>query len=127
MSLRSPLAQVRGLGAAGGGAQHWIGQRVSAVALIPLTIWFVLSLLGLPEIDFLTLRGWIASGWAPVLLSLLLLVLCYHSWLGVQVVIEDYVTRAGKKICALLASTFLHGLIAAAGLYAVLRIALVPL
>lgn len=127
MSLRSALGQVRGHGAAGGGARHWLSQRVTALALIPLSIWFVISLLGLKPIDYLTLRAWISEGWAPVLLGLLLLVLSYHSSLGVQVVIEDYVSDNAKKFVALLASRFIHALVAAAGVFAVVKVALVPL
>lgn len=127
MSLRSPLARVRGLGAAGGGSHHWWSQRVSALALVPLTLWFILSLLGLPGLDYVTLHAWIGSGWTPVLLCLLLLVLAYHSWLGVQVVVEDYVHGKGSKLFALLGSTFAHAIVAAAGVFAVVKIALVAL
>jgi succinate dehydrogenase / fumarate reductase, membrane anchor subunit len=123
MSLRSPLGRVLGTGAAGGGAQHWWSQRVSAVALVPLTLWFVLSLLGLPQLDYGSVHGWIATGWVPVLLCLLLITLSLHSWLGVQVVVEDYVHSKGSKLFALLGSTFVHVIVAVAGVFAVVKIA----
>ena len=87
MSLRSPLGQVRGMGAAGGGVHHWWSQRLSSLALIPLTLWFALALFGLPQLDYLTVREWMATGLAPVLLGLLVIVLTHHSWLGVQVIV----------------------------------------
>ena len=127
MSLRSPLGRVRGTGAAGGGSHHWWSQRVSALALVPLTLWFILSLLGLPELDYVTIHAWIGAAWTPVLLCLLVLVLAYHSWLGVQVVVEDYVHGKGSKLFALLGSTFAHAIVAAAGVFAVVKIALVAL
>jgi succinate dehydrogenase / fumarate reductase membrane anchor subunit len=123
MSLRSPLGRVRGSGAAGGGVQHWWSQRVSALALVPLTLWFVLSLLDLPQLDYVSVHRWIAGGWVPVLLNLLLIALAYHSWLGVQVVVEDYVHGRGGKLSILLGSTFVHVLVAVAGVFAVVKIA----
>jgi succinate dehydrogenase / fumarate reductase membrane anchor subunit len=123
MSMRSPLGRVRGSGAAGGGMQHWWSQRVSAVALVPLTLWFVLSLLDQPQLDYVSVHRWIAGGWVPVLLSLLLITVAYHSWLGVQVVVEDYVDGKTGKLSILLGSTFVHLLVAVAGTFAVVKIA----
>ena len=124
MSLRSPLGQVRGMGAAGGGVHHWWSQRLSSLALIPLTLWFALALFGLPQLDYLTVREWMASGLAPVLLGLLVIVLTHHSWLGVQVIVEDYVHAKPIKLVTLLGSTFVHAVIAAAGVFAVIKVAL---
>lgn len=124
MSLRSPLGRVRGTGAAGGGAHHWWVQRVSSVAMIPLCLWFVLSLFGLPELDYISVHTWMGSGLNPALLSLLLLVTAHHSWLGVQVIVEDYVHDEGAKLFCLLGSTFLHALVAAVGVFAVVKVAL---
>lgn len=124
MSLRSPLGRVFGLGAAGGAAQHWWAQRLSSLALIPLTLWFVLSLLTLPQLDYLSVRDWMAHGMVPVLLSLLVLVLAQHSWQGVQVIVEDYVHATSIKFITLLSSGAVHALIAAAGVFAVVKVAL---
>lgn len=123
MSLRSPVGKALGQGSAKDGVSHWWLQRVTAVALVPLTLWFVFSLLGLPSFEHQNVRSWIGEGWTPVGLVLLVLVLCYHSALGVQTVLEDYVHAKPAKIAALLASTFLHALLAVAGTYAVLKIA----
>ena len=118
MSLRSPLGLVLGRGSAKDGVHHWWQQRVSAVALVPLTLWFAFALLRLPSLDYETVRAWIAAGWSPVLLVLLVLTLAWHSVLGAQVVIEDYVHAKAAKLAALLASSFVHALVAAAGTFA---------
>ena len=123
MSLRTPLGRALGRGSAKSGVSHWWVQRLTAVALVPLTVWFAFAVVHLPTSDHEAVRAWVASGINPVLLLLLIGALTWHSALGVQVVLEDYVHAKGLKVVSLLASTFLHLLLAAAGLYAVLRIA----
>jgi len=124
MSLRSALGVAVGHGAAHEGVGHWWSQRVSALALAPLTLWLLISLLRLPLSDYAAVVLWLGYGWNPVLLALTLLAACWHSRLGVQVVIEDYVHSAGWKITALLISSAAHLLMVAAGGYAILRLAL---
>jgi succinate dehydrogenase / fumarate reductase, membrane anchor subunit len=124
MSLRSPLGRVVGHGAAKDGVGHWSMQRLTALALVPLTVWFLLSLLSLAAFDYPSVRSWLATGWTPVFLVLLVGALAYHSALGVQVVIEDYVHTNAIKVAALVASTFVHLCAVAAGLFAVLKVAL---
>ena len=123
MSLQNPLGKALGHGSAREGVSHWWWQRVTAVALAPLTIWFVWSLLRLPSLDLATVSLWIGSGWTPVFLLLLVWSVAMHSALGMQVVIEDYVHAKGAQLATLLAVNFLHAIIAVAGTYAVLRIA----
>ena len=123
MSLRSPIGRALGRGSAKSGVSHWWVQRLTAVALVPLTVWFAFAVVHLPTSDYEAVRAWVASGINPVLLLQLIGALTWHSALGVQVVLEDYVHAKGLKVVSLLASTFLHLLLAAAGLYAVLRIA----
>jgi succinate dehydrogenase / fumarate reductase membrane anchor subunit len=123
VSLRSPLGKVLGRGAAKDGVSHWWLQRVTAVALVPLTLWFIRDLLNLGDFELATVSLWIGSGWTPVFLLLLVWSLAAHSALGVQVVIEDYVHVKSVKLAALLAANFLHAIVAVAGTYAVLRIA----
>ena len=124
MSLRSALGTALGHGAAGAGVAHWWSQRVSALALVPLTLWLLGALVRLPLGDYAVMSLWFGYGWNPVLLGLTLLVGCWHSSLGIQVVIEDYVHAPGLKLAALLGSNGLHGLLAAGGLYAIVRAAL---
>jgi succinate dehydrogenase / fumarate reductase membrane anchor subunit len=124
VSLRSALGVVLGHGAAGKGVGHWWAERVSALMLVPLSVWFAVELLGLPLKDYAAVSIWIASGWNPVWLALFLLALCWHSRLGVQVVIEDYVHSPALKLTSLLGNSAAHLLVLAGGLYALLRVAL---
>ncbi|MGH8231951.1 MAG: succinate dehydrogenase, hydrophobic membrane anchor protein [Steroidobacteraceae bacterium] len=124
MSLRTPLARVLGLGSAHAGVGHWLTQRVTAIALAPLLVWLLVQLLSLPTPDFRTVTSWIGAGCNPLLLILTVLLASWHSWLGVQVVIEDYVAGFLSRSLALLLSALLHGLVAVAGAYAVLHVAL---
>jgi succinate dehydrogenase / fumarate reductase membrane anchor subunit len=122
MSLRSPLGRVLGTGSAKEGVHHWWMQRLTSVALVPLTIWFVISLLTLPSFEHVTVISWMAQSWTALLLVLFILVATWHSQLGVRVVIEDYV-HGGAKTLTLVLITFIHALIAAAGVFAVLKVA----
>jgi succinate dehydrogenase / fumarate reductase membrane anchor subunit len=124
MSLRTPLARALHHGTARDGVGHWLIQRVTAAALAPLAIWLLIGLLSLPDASYPTVIAWIGAGWNPVLLALSVLLAAWHAWLGVQVVIEDYVHGGLTKTIALLLSLFVHVLLAASGVYAVLRIAL---
>jgi succinate dehydrogenase / fumarate reductase, membrane anchor subunit len=121
MSLRSPLGRVLGLGSAKDGTAHWWAQRVSAVALIPLTLWFVFSLLTLPAFDYETVHTWLSVPISGFLAVLLVAVLAYHSYLGTIVIVEDYVT-AGMKVLTLLLLRFLYVVCAGAGIFAILRV-----
>jgi succinate dehydrogenase / fumarate reductase, membrane anchor subunit len=124
MSLRSPLGTVLGRGTGGNAVHHWWVQRLTALALLPLTVWLLAGLVRLPLTDFATVTAWISLGWNPVLMSLLVGVLCWHSSLGVQVVLEDYVHTPALQTLLLVLSKFAHVLLAATGVYAVLHIAL---
>jgi succinate dehydrogenase / fumarate reductase membrane anchor subunit len=124
MSLRTPLARALHHGTARDGVGHWLIQRVTAAALAPLAVWLLVALLSLPDAGYPSVVAWIGAGWNPVLLALTVLIGAWHAWLGVQVVIEDYVHGFLAKTIALLVSVLVHVLLAASGVYAVLRIAL---
>ena len=123
MSLRSPIGRVLGLGAAKEGASHWWSQRVTSVALLFLGLWFVSALLRMPNFSYELVTTWISAPVNAVLLLLLIGTLVYHSLLGVQVVVEDYVHHHGLKIATMLLLTFAHVVVAALAVFAVLRIA----
>ena len=123
MSLRSPLGRVLGLGAAHDGVRHWWLQRLTSIALVPLTVWFVVSLLALPSLGHATLVAWMSQSWTALLLILLVLTAAWHSQLGVRVVVEDYVHGAGARTLTLVLISFVHVLLAAAGAFAVLKVA----
>jgi succinate dehydrogenase / fumarate reductase membrane anchor subunit len=123
MSLRSPLGRVLGLGSAKEGTGHWWAQRVTAIALLPLTVWFVISLLTLPGLDYETVRTWLAVPITGFLAVLLVAVLTYHSYLGTMVIVEDYVTSSGMKILTLMVLRFLYVLAGGAAIFAILRVA----
>ncbi len=110
------------MGSAKSGTGHWRAQRVSALALIPLALWFLLSLLALRSLDYAVARAWLARPVSVLLASLLIVVLAYHSYLGTKVVVEDYVHAPGAKLLSLIALRFLHVLAGGAGLLAILHI-----
>jgi succinate dehydrogenase / fumarate reductase membrane anchor subunit len=120
--MRSPLARAMSLGSAKEGVQHWWMERVSAVALVPLTLWFVASIIAHTGSDYATFIAWLRTPLANILMILLVIALFYHTALGLQVVIEDYV-HSGTKFAALVAVRLSCFALAAAGIVAVLRIA----
>ena len=122
MSLRSPIGRVLGLGAAKEGSGHWWTQRVTSVALLLLTLWFVVAVLRLPDFAHTTLVAWIGSPVNTVLLLLLTIAGVYHSQLGVQVVIEDYVHAEAPKLALLILVKLLALTLALGGTLAVLRL-----
>ena len=122
MSLKTPLGRVLGLGA-GGGSHHWWLQRLSSMALVPLSAWFVVALVRLPDVQWATVHGWLARPLSTVLLLLLVPTLLHHSCVGVRVVVEDYVPNRRAKTLMLLALQFLHFIVGVAAVFAVLKIA----
>jgi succinate dehydrogenase / fumarate reductase membrane anchor subunit len=105
------------------GAGHWWAQRVRTVALIPLAVWFAVALCRLPAFDYPAVSAWMAGRWTAVLLLLLVVNVAWHSVVGVQEVIEDYVHGPRIKPAALIAVKLAHFAVAAVGVYAVLRVA----
>jgi len=103
MSLRSPLGRVRGLGSAKDGTGHWWFQRLTALALIPLGLWFCAAVIAMTGADYSAVAAWASSPLVAGLLILLLVATFYHAALGLQVVIEDYVHHEMVKLLLVLA------------------------
>jgi succinate dehydrogenase membrane anchor subunit len=122
MSLVTPLNRVLGLGTAKGAAEHWWLQRLTAVALVPLGLWFALSLLAMPDFGYAAVVAWVHRPVTSVLLILFIGAAAYHSFLGVTVVIEDYFVK-GTRVVALMASAFAHIGLGVAAVFSVLKIA----
>jgi len=120
-----PVASMRalfGLGDAEGGTDHWWGQRISGIALVLLGLWFIASVLVLPSFEYHVIVEFVSRSLNNVLLSLLCLAAAYHSNLGVQVVIEDYVHGSALFKASIMISRIAHFLLAIVAVYAVIRI-----
>jgi succinate dehydrogenase / fumarate reductase membrane anchor subunit len=122
MSLRTPLNAVLGLGSAKDGTGHFWGQRVSGIALALLGSWFAYAMATMPGFGYVESLVFIGAPVNGILLLLLSVTIAYHSYLGVQVVIEDYVHGHGLKLTSLIVSRFIHTLLAVAAIYAILKI-----
>jgi succinate dehydrogenase / fumarate reductase membrane anchor subunit len=119
---RTPLARVRGLGSAKDGVGHWWVQRLTAIALIPLVVWFAISLVMLSGADYTVVRAWIGSPLVMMLLILTIGVGLHHGQLGLQVVIEDYVGNDGWKLALIVIVKFIAVLFGLGAIVAILRI-----
>ncbi len=122
--MRTRLGRVRGLGSAKEGVIHWWGQRLSAIALVPLVVWFAASLVALAGAPHAVVIAWIKGPVTAILLVVLLAATFYHLQLGVQVVVEDYVHTEWRKLAVVITVKFVSALAALIGIFAVLRIAL---
>lgn len=123
-SYRTPLARARGLGAAGHGVGHWISERVSSLALVPLSIWGVLAVLHLARLDYDGAVAWLASPLNAVLMTLLAAISFWHMHAGMRVVIEDYIHGALNKTALLLLNLFVCVLAGALAVFSILKVAL---
>ena len=122
-NLRTPLSEVKGLGSAKEGTSHFWSQRLSAIALIPLVLWLCFSVAALPGMDYLAVREWLASPLTSVMMVLLIACACFHSRLGLQVIVEDYVGGHGPRTVAIIAITLAAAVLAVVGVFSVMRIA----
>jgi succinate dehydrogenase / fumarate reductase membrane anchor subunit len=120
--LRTPLARARGLGSAKLGVHHWWAQRLTAIALIPLVVWFAISLVMMSGADYNVVRAWVGSPVVMVLLILTITIGLHHGQLGMQVVIEDYVGRDGWKLALIVLVRFMAVFFGLAAVVAILRI-----
>lgn len=120
-NTRSPLARAAGLGSSKSGVDEWWAERVSAVALVPLTLWFAASIIAHTGSDYATFTVWLSAPVPAILMILLLIALFYHTALGLQVVIEDY-RHGGAKYATLVIMRLSCFALAVAGIVATLRI-----
>jgi len=124
MSIRTPLGRERGMGSAKTGTGHWWAQRVTALALIPLVIWFVISMIIVTGADHEAALAFIGSPINAVLLTLLIIAVFHHGQLGLQVVIEDYIQTKWLEVALILAVKGAAIFLGVASVYAVIAIAL---
>ena len=122
--LRSPLGRARGLGAAKSGSTHWWAQRLTAIALVPLTLWFICSIVRLQGADQHAIVVWLSAPLPLVLMLALIVATFHHLQLGVQVVLEDYVKDHAIKLASVLAMKAACVLLALACIVAVLKLGL---
>jgi succinate dehydrogenase / fumarate reductase membrane anchor subunit len=120
--LRTPLSRARGLGSAKQGVHHWWAQRITAVALIPLVVWFAISLIMMSGADYAVVRAWIGSPVVMVLLTLTIVIGLHHGQLGMQEVVEDYVHGEGMKLALIVSMRFIAVFFGLAAIVAILRI-----
>ena len=123
MSFRTPMGRVRGLGAAKEGVAQWWAQRVTAVALVPLVIWFVVSVIEFTGAGHAAAIAWLGSPAVAILMLLLIGATFHHAQLGLQVVIEDYVHREWLKLASIMLVKFTSLILALIAAFAVLKIA----
>jgi len=122
--MRSPLGRVLGLGSAKEGVEHWWKQRITAIALVPLVLWFVIAVIALVGADRTALDAWMHNPMSAVLMILLIVATFWHAALGLQVVIEDYIHGEAMRLTALIVMRLLCVLFVVRGVLAVLKLAL---
>jgi succinate dehydrogenase / fumarate reductase membrane anchor subunit len=122
-NLRSALGRARGLGSAKEGMHHWWAQRLTALALIPLTVWFVVSLIGLVGADYQEFVHWLANLVNATAMILFLAIAFHHAQLGLQVVLEDYVSNHALRITGVIVAKFLCAGLAAFSIVSTLIVA----
>ncbi len=122
--IKSPLARARGLGSAKEGAEHWMGQRITAIANIPLVLWLVYSIVGLKGASHGEFTNWLENPINAILMILMILSVFYHARLGAQVVTEDYVHHEGLKFLKLIGQKLFFYGAGVACIFSILKIAL---
>ena len=122
-TTQTPLHKVEGMGSSHSGTGHFWRERVTAVALIPLSLWFLYVMLGLAGTSEVTALQFLAHPWNAILMGAFVLFSLWHAYLGLQVVVDDYVHTAGMKIFLMLVIRFSLIAIAAISIFAIVRIA----
>lgn len=122
-NYRSPLSRARGWGSAKEGVAHWWMQRLTAIALVPLMLWLSFAVACFADADYVTVKAWITHPLVAVFLIATSIMLFYHSSLGIQVVIEDYIHSKWLKLTSLILVNFLNFLLAVVSVFFILKIA----
>jgi len=122
MDMRTPLSHVRGLGSTNDGVKHWWMQRLTGIALVPLTLWFLYSAVQLSGANHAEFIAWVGAYGNPVLLSVLIISMFHHGQLGLHVIIEDYITSESAKISLLIATKFTAIIFGASAIFSILRL-----
>jgi len=120
---RTPLSRARGLGSAKHGAGHWISERVSSIALVPLTVWAAYGVIKLAAGDYRAAVAWVSDPLNATLLALTLAISFWHMHAGLRVVVEDYIHKALSKSALLILNLFVCGLAAALAIFSILKVA----
>ena len=123
-SLQTDLGRVRGMGSAKEGVHHWWMQRLTAIALIPLILWFVASVAGLAGAGHAETAAWLSQPLVAIAVILLVVATLYHAALGIQVVVEDYIHHEGWKLCWLISVKLVFVVLGVAAVFSVLKLAL---
>jgi succinate dehydrogenase / fumarate reductase membrane anchor subunit len=124
VSYRTPLGRARGLGSAKHGAGHWVSERISAIALVPLVVWMVYAVLQLAAGDYGYAVHWVQNPLNATLAALTLAIGFWHMHSGLRVVVEDYIHKALTKSALLLLNLFVCGLVGALAIFSILKVAL---
>ncbi len=122
-NLRTPLSKVKGHGSAKEGTGHFWYQRLTALALAPLCLWFCFSIASLPQMSYDTFTTWLSSPFSAIMLILVLATAFFHASLGLQVIIEDYVSSTPLRTAGIIAVKLLCVALAVTGIFSVLKIA----
>jgi succinate dehydrogenase / fumarate reductase membrane anchor subunit len=123
VSYRTPLSRARGLGSAKHGVGHWISERISAIALVPLTVWLIYGVLRLAAGDYAFAVQWIGNPLNATLMVLMIAIGFWHMHAGLRVVVEDYIHVTLTKSAVLLLNLFVCGLAGALAIFSILKVA----
>lgn len=122
--IKTPIARARGLGSAKEGSNHWMAQRITAIANIPLVIWLVYSVVALRGASHAEFTSWLAHPLNAILMILFIISVFYHAKLGARVVTEDYVHHEGLKFVKLIGQKLFFVGLGVACIFSILKIAL---